>query len=394
MHLAQTQPCEICGGMNWKIVVHNEKESVCSGRELVRNDQPLIKGMCENCGMVYTLRSPLDQDLDKYYTQVYSSKLKTDNYDYVNFAKGKRFGQAVNDFVLGHEFPRQGRLLDIGCGKGFFEQAFIEKYPDWNVEGVDPSERSIEIGRQLAPQANFHCQNFRGEDFPDNQYDLVAMHTVLNRVPPRTFIGAGADLLKRDGVMSIAIAMLPEAPFELYFADHHYMYHSQHLRALAEEFGLELVVSDEVGSIWRYLFRKSGKSTVQREALRRESERIKHDVLNYALEWRRLFERVTRLKDAGKRVAFYGAGTTMMITLAQTEFPRELVFGVYDDNTHKHGEEWWGTHVQPRSEEISRADAVVLCAGPSGVDVMKCDLMMPEEKLLYFGMPEIAALNA
>ena len=387
--------CEICGAADWEVVLENHGPSVCSGRELVQNDTPLVKSLCRGCGFVITSQSPLDTQLDDYYRASYSSKLKTQAYDYINFSKGKRFGEAVNDFVLSHDFSERGRMLDIGCGKGLFERAFRAAYPRWEVEGVDPSERSIEIARQVAPHADFHCRKFTGADFPARSYDLIAMHTVINRAAPRTFVGDAAGLLKEGGALSVAVAILPEAPFELYFADHHYMYFRAHVLALAEEFGFQLVSRDEVGSIWRYLFRKTdAKLCHWRGALAGQAGRICDEARRMAQDWRDLFATLERLRDEGKSLAFYGAGTTLMILLAQTDFPRSQIIGLFDDNPCKHGEQIWGRTIQPRSCALQDADAVVLCAGPGGVDVMRRTLDLPRERLVHFGMPASARLAA
>jgi len=80
--------CEICGGNKWEILIENISPSVCSGREVIY-DGALTKSMCRICGFVYTMKSPLSEDLDKYYNEIYSSKLQNDDYDYKNFSAGK-----------------------------------------------------------------------------------------------------------------------------------------------------------------------------------------------------------------------------------------------------------------------------------------------------------------
>ena len=85
-----SKECEICGESSWEILLDNQMISVCSGREVIK-DIPLVKGMCTNCGFVYTLRSPLDEDIDHYYKDVYSSKLRSDAYDYRNYSHGMTF---------------------------------------------------------------------------------------------------------------------------------------------------------------------------------------------------------------------------------------------------------------------------------------------------------------
>lgn len=383
--------CEVCDGSEWETLIADEKVSVCSGRELVPNTPPLIKIMCRACGLVRTAQSPLDANLDEYYARVYSSKLRTESYDYINFVSGKPFGQAVNDFVLQHAFPETGRLLDIGCGKGFFQEAFLARHPTWIVEGVDPSIRTIELARQRAPQARFHCRKFAAADYDPQSYDLVSMHTVLNRVPPDEFLRGGAGLLKEGGCLSIAVAILAEAPFELYFADHHYMYAREHLLALAGRYGLELITADERGSIWRYMLRKTNRDDLPHEIPADARARIKDHVRDLVASWKTLFSEVSALRDGGQRVAFYGAGTTMMIVLAQTDFPTPQIAGIFDDNPHKVGEEIWGCPVKATSPALNEADALVLCAGPSGVRKIRARITVPDDRLLYFGMPSRAS---
>ncbi|MCK4829610.1 hypothetical protein KA005_78525, partial [bacterium] len=109
----------------------------------------------------------------------------------------------------------------------------------------------------------------------------------------------------------------------------------------------------------------------RREELSAVADRIKDGVKGIIASWQRIFGEVIRCKKEGKRVSFYGQGTTLMIVLSNTEFPKEQIIGVYDDNPHKIGEVVWGIEVKPFCEEIKQADAVVLCAGPEGISFMK-----------------------
>ena len=364
-------------------LIENVSPSVCSGREVIY-EGTLTKSMCQLCGFVYTTKSPLTEEINKYYKEVYSSRLQNDNYDYKNFSIGKYFSEAVNDFVLSHEFPVKGKLLDIGCGKGFFEEAFDKKYPNWIIEGVDPSITSVEMARKKSPESTFHQRNFEGSEFEPDSYDLITMHTVLNRVPPRKFIGESAELLKTGGFMSISIAVFPEAPFELYLADHTCMYFKEHLLSLAEEFKMNLVKLDDKGSIWRFLFVKSSmKSLLNQRNLQDSVAKIKLQVSKIVESWQDLLEKLNQEKDNGGKVAFYGAGTTLMILLSQTQFPKEQIAEIYDDNPHKIGEEIWGIEVKKTDESELKADCGVLCAGPGGIEVMKSK-MNGFGNLLYY----------
>ncbi|MCH8305694.1 MAG: class I SAM-dependent methyltransferase [Candidatus Marinimicrobia bacterium] len=375
--------CEICGGNDWETLIENIRPSVCSGRE-VMYEGSLTKSMCSSCGFVYTMNSPLDAEIGNYYKEVYSSKLKSDEYDYINYSAGKYFSEVINDFVLAHDFPKEGKLLDIGCGKGFFEGAFAAEYPEWNLEGVDPSDLSIKFARKKSPKAVYYNRNFDGADYESDSYDLIAMHTVLNRVSPRKFIRESTALLKNRGIMSISIAVFPDAPFELYFADHTCMYFKEHLLSIAEEFNFELLKLDNKGSIWRFLFVKSSvESDGRRNDLKAAAEEIKQKVRGIVASWQNLFDRLTFEKDKGGKMAFYGAGTTLMILLSQTQFPKEQIAGIWDDNPHKVGEEVWGVEVKKTGDTEFAAECGVLCAGPEGIKTLK-EKLDGYKNLLYY----------
>lgn len=387
MNASFNKSCEICGQSNWEILIDNDGPSVCSGREVVQNELSLIKGMCTNCGFVYTLQSPLDQAIDHYYEQVFSSKLQNDEYDYVNYSHNRSFAETLNRFVLSHPYPETGRLLDIGCGKGFFDEAFHERYPGWTIEGVDPSVRSIEIAQSKTPSATFHTRKFEGSDYKPAHYDLVTIHTVLNRVSPRKFLSEASALLKPNGVFSIEIALLSAVPFQMFFADHHCMYFREHVLALAEEFHLELIQEDLEGSLARYLFRKRTEPcTEMRDSLFERSEQIKAEVIDIASNWRAFIDVINEYKRNQKRVSFYGAGTTVMILLSQTDFPIDQIVGIFEDNQYKIGEVMWGVTVELPSEKMKQADAIVLCAGTDSVDVMRSSIEDGDTPpLLYLG---------
>jgi hypothetical protein len=150
------------------------------------------------------------------------------------------------------------------------------------------------------------------------------------------------------------------------------MYFREHLLAIAEEFNLDFLSEDAKGSKWRFLFKKvPDAGSDRKEQLSAAAPRIKNEVKGIVASWHRVFEEVTKCKLEGKKVAFYGQGTTLMLVLAIVEFPVEQIAGIYDDNPHKVGEVVCGVEVRQPNEEFKRAEAVVLCAGPEGIPFMK-----------------------
>lgn len=362
-------PCQICEKSDWQVLIEHKGPCICSGGEVVKNEIPLVKGMCRSCGFIYTLKSPLDLDLDDYYENQYSAKLEDMESDYFNFSTNASFAQTLNEFVLSYPFPSHGKMLDIGCGKGFFEEAFIDMYPEWRIEGIDPSSRSIELAKGRNPSAMFFNKKFEVSDFEKESYDIVAIHTVLNRVPAGKFLSDAVALLKPQGIMSIEIALFTQAPFQLFFADHTCLYYQEHFIFLAAKNGLTLLKEDLNGSLSRFLFKKV--STLDTVTVNEFSLQTQEKTKSIVKAWSELFSRVKAAAKEKKKVSFYGAGTSLAIILAVTDFPIDLVDGIYDDTPTKIGRKFWDLPIRKYDEKIKESNAIVLCAGLSGIEIME-----------------------
>ena len=133
-----------------------------------------------------------------------------------------------------------------------------------------------------------------------------------------------------------------------------------------------MVEEDTKGSTWRFLFKKVRElDSKRKDKLFVRVGRVKENVKEIVNSWQRVLDEVNRCKKHGEKVAFYGEGTTLSIIISNTEFPREQIVGIYDDNPHKAGEVFYGFEVIPACEEMKRAEVVFLCAGPDGIASMK-----------------------
>jgi 2-polyprenyl-6-hydroxyphenyl methylase/3-demethylubiquinone-9 3-methyltransferase len=91
---------------------------------------------------------------------------------------------------IGQYLPRQGRVLDLGCGFGLFSLYYASVRPGLRVEGLDLNPRRIAMARAAAarlglPNVRYEVGNatdFRG----GGALDAVYMLDIVHHIPPET----------------------------------------------------------------------------------------------------------------------------------------------------------------------------------------------------------------
>ncbi len=98
--------------------------------------------------------------------------------------------------------PKEGMLvLDVGCGTGIH----LERYQKagCKVFGIDLSTSMLQIARnRLGSSANLHLGDASKMPYPDGNFDLIIMSTVLHEMPPTVrsaVIDESKRTLKDDG---------------------------------------------------------------------------------------------------------------------------------------------------------------------------------------------------
>lgn len=106
--------------------------------------------------------------------------------DVVNFWKAlSRTGlQQCEREMVARYFPRQGRLLDIGCGTGRAVLALSQA--GYDVTGIDVSQAMLAAGRSLSHEAQLAGANLLNLPFVDDSFDGVFMFFgALQHIPGR-----------------------------------------------------------------------------------------------------------------------------------------------------------------------------------------------------------------
>ena len=121
------------------------------------------------------------------------------------------YGHTLVDNFLDVEFPdlKPRRILDVGCTAGGSMLAFIDRYPEAEVHGIDVGAPVLRYGharmKGLKRTAHFHQMNGEAMTFPDGHFDIV-FSTILMHETARTAlrnIFAGSYRVRAPGGIMI-----------------------------------------------------------------------------------------------------------------------------------------------------------------------------------------------
>lgn len=130
---------------------------------------------CERCGVAFAHPLPTEAELDAYYTNEggWDARHSADmsRADRSNRAKRRRCEQLLAAFAPSMDLPSRPRVFDFGCGTGAWLDFLLDE--GWETCGLEP-------GAKAAATAS-RRHRIVG-DIPDEQFDLVVVHHVLEHL--------------------------------------------------------------------------------------------------------------------------------------------------------------------------------------------------------------------
>jgi SAM-dependent methyltransferase len=112
--------------------------------------------------------------------------------------------------------PNPRRLIDVGCGNGFFGAAVKARYPEcetWGVELMADAARQAASRNDRIIQADFES----ADEIPEAYFDVVTMNDVLEHMPwPEPALANAKRILRSEGRLVLS---LPNVQFLLNVLD-------------------------------------------------------------------------------------------------------------------------------------------------------------------------------
>lgn len=175
--------CNLCGGDDTKFI---------------RADSGYSIRRCTACGLIYVSPQPrfsADEDVEYLSREPASTSGE-------GFGSAELMADALKDLL---EFAgRPGRVLDVGCGYGFFLAAAREQ--GWTVAGVDVSHLGVEFASQRLGLGDVHRGHLASAPYPPASFDAVTMFNVLEHVTdPRSLLRDALRLLRPGGTLLVRV---------------------------------------------------------------------------------------------------------------------------------------------------------------------------------------------
>ncbi len=148
---------------------------------------------CIGCSLVYRNPCPTASDIRGAYI---ADGTDVELEERVGRRRSHEFRRVLDSFPDG-----PGRLLDVGCGYGFFLKMAEER--GWEAVGIDLDPKGIAYAKERL-QVNALLGDFRDFNFGEASFDLVTLWKVMECVPdPLELLRHHGPVLREGGTVFI-----------------------------------------------------------------------------------------------------------------------------------------------------------------------------------------------
>jgi 2-polyprenyl-3-methyl-5-hydroxy-6-metoxy-1,4-benzoquinol methylase len=257
--------CDLCDKDNFKAFV-----------EVSQFERTIVK--CTNCGLVFV--HPINptnvtfdyegkgQREDKYRRMRHEAEV-TGKHDEEMIRREEKIRtlhfRNRRDKI--ERYMRTGRLLDIGCGRGFFLSNFLDSGFDYL--GLEPRRRISKKAEERVGEKRVFCGTLKEANFPDEHFHVVTMINLIEHLPSprdvlqevnRVLANNGLLLIETPDVGSILARILREKWHAFLESEHQYFFSKETLTALLMKMGFRVEETSKAQKLFslRYLMYRMG----------------------------------------------------------------------------------------------------------------------------------------
>jgi 2-polyprenyl-3-methyl-5-hydroxy-6-metoxy-1,4-benzoquinol methylase len=180
--------CILCGSAN-RTVLYS------------RNEWKVYK--CIECNLGVLDPQPDNEELASLYQQEYFQSNYNDKLLLDSPEMKQRLKQEKHRVRFFRKLKKSGKVLDIGCGRGYFLLACQKR--GYEVEGIDIStDASIYVSKEL--KIPVHVGDVNSINLPEKSFDVITMwHSLEHTVDPNVYMQITRRWLKDDGLLVVDV---------------------------------------------------------------------------------------------------------------------------------------------------------------------------------------------
>jgi SAM-dependent methyltransferase len=206
---------------------------------------PVVR--CHECGLIFLNPRYDDARLTALYQdpQMFTGTIDPEGRSRsIVSERAERVARFKQDVLALRRFRTSGRLLDIGCGLGFFLEALGNEF---DATGLEWSAPAVKLVHDLP--FKILEGRFPERPFDPGEFDIVAFNNVLDHLPdPLGALIESRRLLKTGGLLMLSLvniqslaARIYENGFRLLAPNHLYYFSPEMLRRFLAKAGFQLM---------------------------------------------------------------------------------------------------------------------------------------------------------
>jgi len=183
--------CDLCGA--------TAARELYTAKDRLRNsDQQFSIAACSGCGVLRTLPEMTEAELARFYPNDYWGEDKEPSQEWIRTSQSEKTGFLASCHLY------SGRILDVGCGSGFFLRALDSG--KWDRFGVETGEAAAKAANRAIGRGRVFRGTLIESECEDVAFDAVTFWSALEHMnEPRANLTEARRILRPGGTLIIQV---------------------------------------------------------------------------------------------------------------------------------------------------------------------------------------------